>query len=171
MARNERKEHPMSDKPTILLVDDQHSIRHILSAGLKAHGFEVLTAGSAEKALGLCAGYEGPIDLLLTDISLTPLELGPENVTPDRFLMVSRLLSGALQLRPSVKVVLFTGHSDKHLARLDLKMDAFLLLRKPCCLATLVDSCRQLLNAPLPATGSATVMEPVLQPAPVMDHF
>jgi DNA-binding response OmpR family regulator len=35
-----------TSKPTILLVDDQHSIRHILSAGLKASGFEVLTAGS-----------------------------------------------------------------------------------------------------------------------------
>lgn len=160
-----------SDKPTILLVDDQHSIRHILSAGLKAHGFEVLTAGSAEKALGLCAGYEGPIDLLLTDISLTPLELGPENVTPDRVPHGVAVAERALQLRPSVKVVLFTGHSDQHLARLDLKMDGFLLLRKPCSLPTLVDSCRQLLNPPLPATGSATVMEPVSQPVPVMDHF
>jgi DNA-binding response OmpR family regulator len=53
-------------KPTILLVDDQHSIRHILSAGLKANGFEVLTAASGEKALAFCEGFEGPIDLLLS---------------------------------------------------------------------------------------------------------
>ena len=34
-------------QPTILLVDDHPSIRLILSAGLKAHGFDVLTAEKA----------------------------------------------------------------------------------------------------------------------------
>jgi DNA-binding NtrC family response regulator len=150
-----------NSKPTILLVDDQHSIRHILSAGLAAHGFEVLTAASAEKALAFCEGFEGPIDLLLSDISLTPQELWPEKATPDVVPHGVAVAQRALQLRPSLKVVLFTGHSDQHLTRLGLKTDGFLLLRKPCSLPTLVDMCRQLLKTPVSATSAEEVTKTV----------
>src|SRR5690349_9905739 len=90
-------------KPTILLVDDQHSIRHILGAGLKAHGFEVLTAASAEKAIAFCEGYEGHIDLLLTDISLTPQNLWPNHPTQDDIPHGVAVAERAIQLRPSMK--------------------------------------------------------------------
>jgi DNA-binding NtrC family response regulator len=135
-------------KPTILLVDDQHSIRHILSAGLKANGFEVLTAASGEKALAFCEGFEGPIDLLLSDISLTPQELWPENGMEEFVSHGVAVVERALKVRPSLKVALFTGHSDQHLMRLGLRTEGFVLLRKPCSLSTLVDVCRQLLNVP-----------------------
>ena len=39
---------------TILLVDDHPSIRLILTDGFKAHGSDVLTAATAEKAMALC---------------------------------------------------------------------------------------------------------------------
>ncbi len=52
-------------RPTILLVDDHPSIRLILSAGLKAHGFDVLTAATGEKAMALCEAFDGPIPLNL----------------------------------------------------------------------------------------------------------
>ena len=149
-----------NDKPTILLVDDQHSVRHILSAGLKAHGFEVLTAASAEKAIAFCEGYEGHLDLLLTDISLTPKNLWPSHPTQDDVPHGVAVAERAIQLRPSIKVALFTGHSDQHLDRLGLRTDGFLLLRKPCNLLTLVDTCRQLLNTPMPASCSGRGTEP-----------
>jgi DNA-binding NtrC family response regulator len=148
-------------KPRILLVDDQHSIRHILSAGLTAHGFEVLTAASAEKALAFCEGFEGAIDLLLSDISLTPQDPLPDNATQDGVPHGVAVAERALQLRPSMKVALFTGHSDQYLARLGLKTDGFRLLRKPCSLPTLVDTCRQLLNTPMPAPCTQTAADDV----------
>ena len=111
----------------------------------RAIGFEVLTAASAEKALAFCEGFEGRIDLLLSDISLTPQDLWPENTTQDGVPHGVAVAERALQLRPSLKIVLFTGHSDQHLTRLGLKTEGFLLLRKPCSLPTLVDTCRQLL--------------------------
>jgi CheY-like chemotaxis protein len=137
-----------TSKPTILLVDDQHSIRHILSAGLKANGFEVLTAASGEKALAYCEGFEGPIDLLLTDVGLTPQELWSEHAREEGVSHGVAVAERALKIRPSLKVALFTGHSDQHLTRLGLRIDGFLLLRKPCSLPTLIDICRQLLKKP-----------------------
>lgn len=107
--QGQEKERHEQCQPTILLVDDQHSIRHMLSAGLKAHGFDVLTAASAEQALALCAGFEGPIDVLLSDISLMPQELWPENAPQDAIPHGVAVAERALQLRPSLKVALLTG--------------------------------------------------------------
>jgi CheY-like chemotaxis protein len=132
--------------PTVLLVDDHPSIRLMLSAGLKAHGFEVLTAATGEKAMAFCKGYDGPIDLLLADVGLTPQELWPTDATDDSIPHGVALAEQAVQVRPSLKVVLFTGHSDERLKRLGVATDRFLLLQKPCGLDKLVHTFRQLLT-------------------------
>ena len=63
---------------TVLLVDDHPSIRLIISAGLKANGFSVLAASTGEQALEICRNHPGDIDVLLSDLGLTPNELKPE---------------------------------------------------------------------------------------------
>jgi ActR/RegA family two-component response regulator len=83
----------------------------MLSAGLKAHGFEVLTAATAEKAIALCTAYDGPIDLMLADVGLTPQELWPTAGTDDSIPHGVALAEHAVQLRPQLRVVLFTGYS------------------------------------------------------------
>jgi DNA-binding response OmpR family regulator len=150
---------PVSNaRPSLLLVDDQQSIRHMLSAGLKAHGFEVFTAASGEKALALCEAYAGTLDLLLTDIGLTPHELWPDSASQDSLAHGVAVAQRALELRPALKVVLFTGHSDDHLKRLGLGLDGFVLLRKPCPLNTLVATLRKLLSSP--AFHTAPIVAP-----------
>jgi two-component system, OmpR family, alkaline phosphatase synthesis response regulator PhoP len=57
----------MSGK-TILAVDDEAHILHVVSLKLKNAGFTVLTAKDAEEALELSATM--PIDLLLTDFQM-----------------------------------------------------------------------------------------------------
>jgi len=145
---------PVSNaRPTLLLVDDQQSIRYMLSAGLKAHGFDVFTAASGEKALALCEAHAGPLDLLLTDIGLTPHELWPDSEAHDSLPHGVAVARRALELRPALKVALFTGHSDEHLKRLGLCLDGFVLLRKPCPLNTLVAAlCTLLSDTPSPTS-------------------
>lgn len=133
-------------RPTILLVDDHPSIRLILTAGLKAHGFEVLTAATGEKAMALCEAFEGPIDLLLADVGLTPQELWPGEGTEDSIPHGAALAERAVHIRPKMKVVLFTGYSDERLERLGASMGGFKLLRKPCGLPTLVNTFRRMLQ-------------------------
>jgi DNA-binding NtrC family response regulator len=82
------------------------------------------------------------------DISLTPQELWPENGMEESVSHGVAVVERALKVRPSLKVALFTGHSDQHLMRLGLRTEGFVLLRKPCSLSTLVDVCQQLLNVP-----------------------
>ncbi len=57
----------MSDK-TILAVDDEAHILHVVSLKLSNAGFNVLTANDAEEALELAAS--SAIDLLITDFQM-----------------------------------------------------------------------------------------------------
>jgi len=57
----------MTDK-TILAVDDEAHILHVVSLKLKNAGYTVLTARDAEEALEVAAA--GPIDLLITDFQM-----------------------------------------------------------------------------------------------------
>lgn len=133
-------------RPTVLLVDDHPSIRLILNAGLKAHGFDVLTAATGEKAMALCEAFDGPIDLLLADVGLTPQELWPGEGAADSIPHGAALAERAVHLRPNMKVVLFTGYSDERLERLGAATGRFMLLRKPCGLSTLINTFRRMLE-------------------------
>ncbi|WP_447976713.1 response regulator [Candidatus Nitrospira bockiana] len=137
-------------KPTILLVDDHPSLRLILSAGLRAQGFEVLTAATAEKALALAESFEGRIDLLCSDVGLTPPEVSAEATGAADLAQGIRLAEQVLATRPGIKVALLTGYSDERLAQSGALATPFVLIRKPCDLPTLVRAFHQLLA---PAAG------------------
>src|SRR5260370_41389808 len=52
---------------TILVVDDEASLREFCSTVLAAEGYRVLTAASGPEALKICANA-GPIELILVDV-------------------------------------------------------------------------------------------------------
>jgi PAS domain S-box-containing protein len=54
---------------TVLVLDDEESIRMLLSEGLAAHGLKVDSAGTAEQALSLVLGRK--YDVLLCDLNLS----------------------------------------------------------------------------------------------------
>ena len=53
---------------TVLLVEDDRSVRAITERFLRSLGYGVLTAADAEEALRQAAEYPGPIHLLITDV-------------------------------------------------------------------------------------------------------
>lgn len=137
---------PIPRHGTILLVDDNPSVRLIISAGLRANGFEVLAAGTAEKALAFCEGFDGTIDILLSDIGLTPPDLWAMETGDDAIPHGVALAMRARTIRPTLKVVLFTGYSDERLKRLTGEIKEFQVLRKPCELTLLIQTFQQLLE-------------------------
>lgn len=107
---------------TILLVEDEITVRDLVSRCCKRRGYLVLTAGDAAEALALAADYPGTIDLLLTDVVM-PDKSGP---------MLGRELR---QTRRGTRVLLMSGYprtTDRDVA------DGF--LRKPFTLAELLDA-------------------------------
>ncbi len=84
---------------TILLVEDEDKVRDVLRRILEARGYRVLAAGSGAEAADLAAHFVGPIDLLLTDLTMPGLK-GTE--------IASRLAMA----RPELRVLYMSGFRD-----------------------------------------------------------
>jgi two-component system cell cycle sensor histidine kinase/response regulator CckA len=89
---------------TILVVDDQAPVRSVVREILQPTGYIVLEAGSGEEAVRICAGQEGPMHLLLTDVMMPGMS-GPQ--------LAQRLA----RLRPEMRVLYMSGYSDDALIR------------------------------------------------------
>ena len=62
---------------TVLLVDDDDSVRTLIRILLTDRGYRVLEAHDAEEAFDAAARYAEPIDLLITDVVMPGMR-GPE---------------------------------------------------------------------------------------------
>jgi two-component system cell cycle sensor histidine kinase/response regulator CckA len=74
-------------------------VRKLARMVLEASGYVVLDARNGREGLALCEAHQGPIDLLVTDVVMP--ELGGRE-----------LAQGALKLRPGMKVVFLSGHTQ-----------------------------------------------------------
>jgi CheY-like chemotaxis protein len=96
---------------TILLVEDEATVRSLAKKILSQRGFRVLEAADGAIALRLAAGHVGEIDLVLTDVAMP--NLGGRG-------MVEELR----ELSPGVRVLFMSGYPkeevfpDKQTARL-----------------------------------------------------
>jgi two-component system cell cycle sensor histidine kinase/response regulator CckA len=86
---------------TILLVEDDESLRRLADRLLRKLGCRVLAAANGSAAIAHCQSHSGDIDLLITDVFMPEID-GPE--------LVKRLLA----IRPALKV-LFVSGSDEEL--------------------------------------------------------
>jgi two-component system, cell cycle sensor histidine kinase and response regulator CckA len=84
---------------TILLVEDDEICRYATSRRLRGIGYTVLPARDAAEAIDISETWQGPIDLLCTDVRLPDLN-GQE------------LAVRIYNLRPHVATLYVTGYSD-----------------------------------------------------------
>ena len=120
---------------TVLLTEDEASVRSVTARMLEQFGYRVLVAADAEEALRIFAAHRDEIDVLVTDVIL-PRANG-------------RLLAGQVRaLRPGVAVVYLSGYPRDVLSRDGILDPETLLVRKPF-------SSRQLAEAIGEARGRA----------------
>jgi CheY-like chemotaxis protein len=93
-----RSRSPARGSETILVVEDEPSVRRLAVLGLRSNGYQVLEAANAAEALRVAATEHG-IALVVSDV-IMPGMRGPE--------LASRLS----KVRPKAKVVLTSGHAD-----------------------------------------------------------
>ena len=87
-----------SSKATILVVDDEVSLRQLLVRQLRSEGYNVVEAGYGLEALAVARSSSEPIDLVLSDIVM-PGMIGTE--------LAQRLLAE----HPGIRVVLMSAHT------------------------------------------------------------
>ncbi|MBS1816520.1 MAG: PAS domain S-box protein [Acidobacteria bacterium] len=99
---------------TVLLVEDEDSVRKLARLALERAGYTVLVAENGAAALVVAEEHQAPIDLLVTDVVM------PEMRGPD--------LAQALRARrPGLKVLFMSGYVQDALDRADISEADFLL--------------------------------------------
>jgi len=120
---------------TVLLVEDEESVRQLVRETLEARGYRVLEAGAGQAGIDLAATYSGPIHLVITDVVMPGLS-GPE------------LVQQLLLARPGVKVLYLSGYAPEAFS-VPLATDAHkAFLQKPFTLQTLSRKVREVLGPP-----------------------
>ena len=124
---------PVRSSETILLVEDEASVREITALLLVSLGYQVKEASSGQEALHLAQGNREKIDLLMTDL-LMPGMSGNE-------------LAEALRASDAgLKVLFLSGHSGDTLARHGVVYTEVAFLQKPFTLDALSRKLREVLD-------------------------
>jgi CheY-like chemotaxis protein len=121
-------------KETVLLAEDEDSVRRLARRILEEVGYTVLEARGATEALRISEGWDGPIDLLLTDVVMPELN--------------GRELAERLSvLRPRIQILYISGYTDHEI------LDGIIgpgnnFLQKPFTPEALTNKVREALDVP-----------------------
>jgi len=119
---------------TILVVDDEDSVRNVTVRILQLQGYMVIEAIDGVEALQIVDQYSGDIHLLLSDMMMPRLG-GIE------------LATKMMETRPSLKVLLMSGYSPKAYPSDDsVNAHLFEFIQKPFRATELASKVRDLLN-------------------------
>lgn len=122
-------------KETILVADDEESIRDLLRQHLENDGYRVLMAADGPQAILLSRDFQGPIHLLLTDVMMPGI---------DGSILASRLTDS----RPDLKVLYVSGYTPSSTVHHSVTATGTAFLPKPFSQDTLLRTIRLILDAP-----------------------
>jgi PAS domain S-box-containing protein len=122
---------------TILLVEDETTVRRLAREYLELQGYNVLEAGDGAAALQISRVQKGPIHLLLTDV-IMPGMTGRE------------LATQLMQSRPDMKVMYMSGYTENAIGHNGMLDAGIILLQKPFSLPTLRTKVREVLDTAIP---------------------
>jgi two-component system, cell cycle sensor histidine kinase and response regulator CckA len=116
-----------SELKTILIVEDDDTVRDLVCEILKQQGHAILTARNGGDALQLARQFEGHIDLLITDMVMRRID--------------GKMLSRKIRsIWPHIKIMFMSGYGGDVIGDSDLKGNVF--LSKPFLPQDLIDKVR-----------------------------
>ena len=128
------------DGETILLVDDEESVRTPIAQMLRYLGYRVLVAAGGADAMALIDAHPGTPDLLLTDVILAGMN-------------GLQLRDELLKRRPGLRALFMSGYAGDVTSTVGLLDEGTNLVRKPITLQLLQEAVRRSLDAPAPSAG------------------
>jgi len=125
---------------TVLVAEDEASLRGLMREFLETLGYTVLEAGSGAEAVGLAEQHPGPITLLMTDV-----------VMPG---MSGRALAEQVAARrPEIKVLYVSGYTDNAIVHDGVLEANMMFLQKPFTLEALERKLEEILGPDQPETA------------------
>jgi CheY-like chemotaxis protein len=120
---------------TVLLVEDEPSVRHLVRQVLDRRGYAVLEMESPEACLEFLEGCNAPIDLLLTDVVMPGMN-GRE------------LHRRIAETRPELKALYMSGYTENVIVHHGVLDPGVALLHKPFSVKELARKVREALDGP-----------------------
>jgi two-component system cell cycle sensor histidine kinase/response regulator CckA len=118
---------------TVMLVEDDESVRNLVRTMLETKGYNVLAAAGADEAERICAAQTGGVDLLLTDVVMPEVN--------------GRVLAERLAaLSPSMRILFMSGYSDEAVYRHGEISPNAAFIEKPFTDRTLARKVREVLD-------------------------
>jgi len=134
LAKAARPAEKARGSETILLVEDDASVRELTCDILQARGYEILVASSPSQALELCNRYNRQIHLVLTDLIMPGMN-GAE---------MADLIT---KLRPETQVLFMSGYSDSAVLQEETRGKQLNFLQKPFSASVLHKRVRETLDS------------------------
>jgi nitrogen-specific signal transduction histidine kinase len=123
---------PVLSGKSLLVVEDDSSIRNFVTRILENNGFVVLQAENAEEAINLFSGRIKDVDLLFCDVVLPGMS---------GLKLAESLLSG----NPRLRVLLCSGYLDQRSRRKEIDEKKLNFLQKPYTVSEVIGAVRGLL--------------------------
>jgi CheY-like chemotaxis protein len=140
-------------RATILLVDDDEALRHMLAAVLQEHGYDVTTAGSVPEALKLITA--GSYDVLLSDLHMPGRGDG------------LTVVSAMRHANPKAVTILLSAFPEMDAAAQAILLQTDQILVKPMNIPALIEAIEQRLAIGPPPSrvieSVATILESSIQ--------
>jgi two-component system, cell cycle sensor histidine kinase and response regulator CckA len=108
----------VGSETTVLVVEDQESVRKFTCKALDGYGFRILEAANGDAALELARSHQGPIHLLLTDVIMPGMN-GRE------------LAERIVPIRPEIRVVYMSGYTEDVIVQRGLLQQGLHYIAKP----------------------------------------
>jgi PAS domain S-box-containing protein len=124
----------LSGTETILLVEDDASVRNLVERVLRSRGYHVLAAQHGGDALQLASHTVRALDLVLTDVVM-PAMSGRE------------LVEALQEERPALRVLYMSGYTDDEIIRRGLHDPNISFIQKPFTADNLAMQVRKVLDA------------------------
>lgn len=120
---------------TVLLVEDEETVRSVAREVLATHGYGVLEAANGVEALRVADSYQGPVHLLVSDVIMPEMGGG-------------ELAHKLLQKRPGMRVLFMSGYTDDAIVRSGVHERLHAFLHKPFSIEAFARKVRDVLDAP-----------------------
>lgn len=131
----EKRVSALKGTETVLMVEDDEQARLLTKTILEQQGYTVLTAETGSQALQVLEGYEGPLDLLLTDVILPGIN-GRE------------LAAEVCKQYPGLKVLYMSGYTDDVIVHHGVLEPGINFIQKPFTFNALAAKVREVLEQP-----------------------